>query len=1451
MSGLLCMSFALLAGSSTPPVTEGMDRPLEATSPGEGVPLSASNTPAVLPRAMTFETNIGQFPSDVLMGSSWAGPAVDVLADGMRFWPSGMEPQTNGEPIEIRFLGPAQHASVAGERAQPGHVAYLHGGSTAAKAPSSERFAQVVIRNLYPGIDLVLRGGDTVPEFDLVAREGASACAIRFEILGADALALDSSGDILLTTSAGRLRQSRPRAFQQRGAQKVEIPAAYEILADGSIGFEFGAHDPGIPLIIDPSLTPIPVPNWRVTDIAADGRGFVYAYGELVDPPRPTTGYGAPILYVAKIEAATGRLAYWVYIGGSDNTVSSVPGGIVAGPDGSAFIVGNTNSKTFPVVRPAQSSLAGEGYSDAFVAQIDPTGTSLLFSTYLGGSHHEDGTAIGLDGAGNVFVLGRTSSPDFPVTPGAWDITCGTDGRCNPDILGTVGCDLFVAKLDPVQGDLVWATYLGGRSLEFPAAIAADAYGCPVVAGSSYSFDYPTTVGAYDRLCGDAAANCSPSNSYPTRDAVVTKLKADGSGLVWSTFFGGAGEDQALDLTLDATGSVVTTGTTLSTTLPNDGGFQSKPGSGFLAKLAADGGSLRFASYLGSQTAPNTYQPVVRDWCRHVEVDSANRIWISGETYSGSLPMVNPLRSFSRYWIQGGTGYADGFLAQVGPDGGSPLFSTLIGGTGDGLARGPGGDVIAVGATSAVNAIGVLRLHDGGELADLDVEAWQEPSSTRHGLPVEYVVRVHNSGPLDATGVALWLSWPLSEYPVPNQGQCSVFAAPGLQAICSLGSIPVNGTATVRTPRIASSSDPVMRAAVESWVGDPNPENNKCTLTPAIAPLPTLRLTAEPVPSIVSAGEGIPVVLRLVNLGPSEAYDTTLAISASLSPEPPGATTPWDAELGDVASGSARCTDASSGSNTAVQCRVGTLAPESEATVTLTARGVVPGKLRLSAEARYDWPGSPTEEEMWATSLDVVSPFGPGYTWFVAGVAHNPGANGTQWRSDLAIINPGTATATVAVTFVAEQSEQDRSAEILPGHAASWHNVLETLFGVVPGQAVAGSLRITASAPLAILARTYNDTPEGTFGQEYPAIPLGSGRSRTQPPATIPQLRKNPGFRTNLGAVNLSSFPGVLSIVLHRADGSPIGSPVLLEVPASGWAQQFDPLAGAGRVDVAFATTAVETPGVKLWPYASLVDAITGDPTTLTADSLGQSGWGMLALSSIATHTLGVNQTKWRTDVAIANTEPRDLDLTFYYRSVNSVRQRDVRVPFGEAREWRDILLSLFEMPSSTNETGVLSIGSPTAGNGVASGFMTRIYSETPNGTYGQGFPFFGFTAMPSSGQLAVLPMLRKSDLFRTNVGFVAYWAKSAEPVDVRFTLRDADGSVLGSPQIFSLPLGTVVQKNDVFAFAGAPARETAYGTVEILTTDARVFMYGSVIDNRTGDPTTVLPVVFPIRASQ
>ena len=309
--------------------------------------------------------------------------------------------------------------------------------------------------------------------------------------------------------------------------------------------------------------------------IAVDSSGSAYITGTTLSPDFPTTPGAFQTVpgtsglgrvqdgFVSKLNAAGSALAYSTFLGSTDTGGN----GIAVDASGNAYVVGITNASEFPTTPGAFQKTPRGG----FVVKLNEAGSALIYSTFIGGNGYNSAYAIALDKDGNAYITGLTSSPDFLTTPGAFQRTCQ---GCVPDkVIG----DAFITKLNAAGSALVYSTYLGaGQTLGL--GIAVDADGNAYVSGNTNSYRFPRTREAFQTVYGGGIT-----------DAFLTKLKADGSALLYSSYLGGNDIDNSTGIAVDALGRAYIVGYTFSSNFPvTSGGFQTTFGGaedGFISRF--------------------------------------------------------------------------------------------------------------------------------------------------------------------------------------------------------------------------------------------------------------------------------------------------------------------------------------------------------------------------------------------------------------------------------------------------------------------------------------------------------------------------------------------------------------------------------------------------------------------------------------------------------------------------------------------------------------------------------------------------------------------------------------------------------------------------------------------------------------------------------------------------
>jgi hypothetical protein len=541
-------------------------------------------------------------------------------------------------------------------------------------------YGKVRYPQIYPGVDLVFYGNQRQLEYDFVVAPGADPSRIAWRIDGARA-SVDAQGNLALTAPNGPASFNKPALYQLDGDRKTRVEGSFAV-AGNEVRFRLGSYDHSKALIVDPVLS-----------------YASYLAGSLTDHIGWTTGPG-------NLDVGTSQ-------------------GIALDSAGSVYVAGDTYSIDFPIENPYQSAPPAKGpagspvspglWPSAFVTKFSPDGSSLVYSTYLGGNGYDYVYAIAVDSSGNAYVTGQTNSANFPVTTGAYETVCDADPSdkgppYTPTCYGS-NISAFVTKLNSTGTGLVYSTFLGGYAYAYATAIAVDGAGRAYIAGNeeeSCSTDYtfqtcfPTTSGAV--IGGDRTAGGSPQYAF------VAAFDPSGAQLLYSTIFGdlngippggpitAGGTTWGTGVAVDANGYFYLIGETSAGKLPTTAGVIQPSGApldptgtyveayrGFVAKFtpvtSAGGVSLAYCTYLGGHTE------ALNDFISGIAIDSASNAYIVGYTNSTDFPVTNG--AYGTVCGPNGGTCAAAHVTKLNPTATAILWSTFVGDS-----KGDGSDAV-------------------------------------------------------------------------------------------------------------------------------------------------------------------------------------------------------------------------------------------------------------------------------------------------------------------------------------------------------------------------------------------------------------------------------------------------------------------------------------------------------------------------------------------------------------------------------------------------------------------------------------------------------------------------------------------------------------------------------------------------------------------------------------
>lgn len=456
---------------------------------------------------------------------------------------------------------------------------------------------------------------------------------------------------------------------------------------DGVFGFEVGSYDRRSALVIDPLVLAYSTylggrgEDWPFS-IAVDGAGSAYVTGltwSMDFPPVKVTKPRQDV-FITKLAPDGKSLIYSAFFP-SLRIQSSLPK-LIVDRTGAVYLAGSTASHQFPVKNAFQDKFMG-GWADTFFLKLSPSGKSLVFSSYLGGTGDDYGIGIAVDAEGFVYVGGETTSRNFPVKNAFQSSLAGS-------------MDVFLAKFSPSGKDMIFATYVGSSHYDEFGGLAVDALGNVFFVGSAGGAGFPLKKSFQKRYGGEM-------------DAFISKLDSSGKSLVYSSFLGGPGYDGAGAVAADDAGAAYVAGWTYGG-IPVKNAFQKViKGSqeGFVTKVAPDGRSVEYSTYLGGARA---------DGVIDLAVDLKGVVYVAGFTESHDFPLKDPYQNSLK-------GSRDVFLSVLSPSGKSLVYSTYLGGSYwenfGGVALDPQGYVLVIGLTNSLD-FPVLKAYQKALAGDYD-----------------------------------------------------------------------------------------------------------------------------------------------------------------------------------------------------------------------------------------------------------------------------------------------------------------------------------------------------------------------------------------------------------------------------------------------------------------------------------------------------------------------------------------------------------------------------------------------------------------------------------------------------------------------------------------------------------------------------------------------------------
>ena len=705
-------------------------------------------------------------------------PGVDPDADRS---PRGGEDRDRrvGVNLRLHFEGSREEVRVAGRERTPTLHHYLVGNDPSRWRTGVPGFGKVAYEGLYEGVDLLVREEGTVLEYDLVLSPGADLSSVVVRVEGADApLRLDAEGALLIDTPLGAVRQPRPHAWEEEVGGRRTLECSYRIVGNDRFGFEVRGGREGCAIVVDPQLVFSTYLGGGGTEtgyaLALDPTGAAVVAGWTYSLDFPTTPGAFDTVndsdaFVCRFPLSGAPPYYSTFLGGDEYDVALA---IALDAAGNAVVAGYTNSPDFPTTPGAASTVLTGASSDAFVTRLPALGGPPSYSTFLGGSAFDAAYALALDAAGAAVVVGSTASSSFPLTPGAFDTSF------NGGMLVLGAGEGFVTRVPLSGGPLAYSTFLGGVEDDQVTDVRIDASGAAVVVGKTISPDLPVTPGAFD------------TTHNQNSDAFVARLPLAGGPAPYVTYLGGAAQDQAQSVVLDASGAAVVAGFAASADFPaTPGAFDVTPNGGtdaFVARLSFATGTLSYATFLGGGGA---------DLVRGLALDATGAAVLMGYTNSAGFPTTSG--AFDAGW----NGGYDAFVARLVLSGAPPTYSSYLGGSGDeyGYAFGldPMGRAVVAGNTDSIDfplTVGAVDATLGGSTdAFVSQLALLPAGATTYGTSTPGC-----AGPL-----------PIGVNSIPQVGNAAFSVTCGRAPANGLGALGLSATAL---------ATPVTILGAQSWI---------------------------------------------------------------------------------------------------------------------------------------------------------------------------------------------------------------------------------------------------------------------------------------------------------------------------------------------------------------------------------------------------------------------------------------------------------------------------------------------------------------------------------------------------------------------------------------------------------------------------------------------------------
>ena len=562
-----------------------------------------------------------------------------------------------GQVIKMTFVN-GNKIQVNSTNKLPGVKNYFLGDDKTRWASDVKSYGELILENVYDGIDYRMYFDENNLRYDFIIKPNSNPNSIKLKFQGQDKLAINSKGELVLSTILGDIENQKIYCYQVIEQKIKQIECKFKLVAQDIVGFEISEYNKNYPLIIDPLIYSSYFggsSNDECLALKVDDNGYVYFTGNSRSTNYPTsTGayqnvrVGSYDALITKVNQNGTGVVFSTYLGGQSSDYGM---DITYDSNGNSYIIGRTYSNNFPITGGViQERFSNEPYQpfyDVFVTKLNSTGSALIYSTYLGGTAHDEGNSISIDDNGNAYLTGTTNSTNFPVTAGVYQNT------------NAGGYDGFVCKINSNATAITYSSYIGGSSDERPTKMYLDD-GNIIICGNASSSNYPTSNGAFQTTLSGAP------------DGFVTKFNSNATNISFSTYIGGSLNEELNSLKVDSDGRVFLTGNTNSTDFPVTAGVYKDTLTNshdiFVALLNSNGTDLIYSTYVGGSS---------NDYSRDIAIDTFGNSYIFGTSNSEDYPITS-----GAYQDEKADGY-DVVISKLNPDGSELLFSTYIGGNGE------------------------------------------------------------------------------------------------------------------------------------------------------------------------------------------------------------------------------------------------------------------------------------------------------------------------------------------------------------------------------------------------------------------------------------------------------------------------------------------------------------------------------------------------------------------------------------------------------------------------------------------------------------------------------------------------------------------------------------------------------------------------------------------------